>query len=459
MGKSSVRLNRDVLINGIVRHQGTFFKLIDYIDNNDGTLEFPEHLYINLYNTEICKDDDFNTHIQLSMQSLLENGIFIHNDKNTGMVTVERVIVDLLRFIDIKRSKELNHFDFEHLRRRAVDITDEIKSLPLESQEQIDAAFSFNNLMSEIHSKVIENVSSLTAQVESIAHDYKIYDAGNSTVTVDGLYERVTNLYTRYVLPCYEFINPNMEMKGTKSFTKSIQELINYYSSEELKLYKTANALQYRKTAITSYFKNISTLVRKLEQFSIHLERDRDYYLAIESAYSELMDNIIPLRHGKQRNKYLTPKAQIFSNYYSLDGLCNRKSKYSTRLNWNNESVSLRFKEYLYIINETLIKKKRLKPLPPRSNISQDRQIKISKILNSVKSPGSLSDIHRFIYDVLKEKLDKFSLLDVLYGLEAYIPMQNQERVVSTFLREIMTDDKYFFNYLALELKEEKVDV
>jgi len=453
-------LNRDVLVSAIVKHQGIFFKLLDFIDNHDGSLEFPEHLYINLYNNEIYKDIDGNIHYHLSVTSLIENGVFIHNDKNTGMITLERVIVDLLRFLDVRRAKELTHFDFEHLRKRTVDITHEIEAYDSESQDYRDAMTSFNGLMSEIHSKIKENVIGLTAQVESIAKDYKLYEVSSSDISVFDLYDKVTTLYTRYVMPCYEFINPEMEMVRTKTFSKAVQDLITYHSEKSRERYKTANAVQFRKTAITSYYKNIAALAHKLEQFSNHLQRDRCYFLAIESAFSELIDSIIPLRHGKQRYKYLMPDAAIFEQFSALDGLTEQKSKYSTSLNWNKETINLRFKEYLTIINENQIKKNGvLNPLPPKTSISQERQILISKLLYKANPPEYIPNIHRFIYAKLSSDLEDFNLADVLFGLEAFLPILDQERITPTLKKHQLTDEKYFLDYIELELKEDKIDV
>lgn len=456
-----MRLNRDVLVNAIIKHQRTFFQLIDYIDNNDGTLEFPEHLYINLYNNEICIDEDANIHIHLSTESLLENGIFIHNDKNTGTITIERVIVDLLRFLDIKRARELTQFDFEHLRKRTVDITRDIMLFPAKSQNTKDATIAFNGLMSEIISKIKENVTGLSVQVESIAHDYKQYDAGDSTVTVIKLYKKVTKLYTRYVHPCYEFINPNMEMIGTISFSKAVQDLIEYYLSEEQKQYNLANSLQYRKTAITSYFKNISTLAHKLEQFTSHLEQDRFNFLAIESAYNELMTNISPLRHGKQRNKYLSKNSDIFSKFISLDGISTHSAKYSAKLNWNAESINIRFKEYLSILNETNIHKKRktLKPLSSRKDITQERQIKITKILFNTNIPDNIQNIHEYISNILSAELSDFSLSDVLYGLESFTPIQVEAYEVTTTIRKRITDHTHYLDYIVTQLNKRSNNV
>lgn len=456
-----MRLNRDVLINGIVRHKSVFFQLLDYIDDHDGALEFPEFIYLNLYNQIICNDADINIHTHLSIQSLLENGVFIHNDKNTGMISIELIIVELLRFLDVKRTKELTHFDFEQLRKRIVEITQDMISYAFGSQDYLDARSAFNGLMSEIHSKIKANVSALTAQVELLAKDYKQYDAGDPSISVFNLYDRVSTLYSRYVMPCLEFINPDMEMVRTKTFSKAVQRLIEHHSSDEIKRYDSANAFQYRKTAITSYFKNLSALVKKLEQFSSHLEQDRNSFLAIQSAFSDLIEALIPLRHGLKRNKYLMPDDEFFLKYSSLDGLSERKSKYSVRFNWDEYTPSLRFKEYLNVLEETGIKKKHtpLLPMPSDINISQDRQIQITKLIYKTKTPEFILDIHQYIYNLLKESFTDFTLADVLYGYEAFIPLQPEERVVSTLNRKRMTDVTHYLYYIVLELRKESINV
>jgi len=115
-----MKLHRDLLISLILSNQNSFFGILDYIDQNDGSNEFPEHLYHRIYNNEICHCPDDKARVYLTISSLTQNGIFIHNDKNTGMITIEKVILDLLRFLDVKRARELTRFDFEQLRKRVV---------------------------------------------------------------------------------------------------------------------------------------------------------------------------------------------------------------------------------------------------------------------------------------------------------------------------------------------------
>ncbi|CAD7532975.1 MULTISPECIES: hypothetical protein [Aeromonas] len=450
-----MRLNRDVLITGIVRHQNVFFALLDHIDKNDGSLEFPEFLYLNLYSKVICEDSTPNIQTHLSMESLLENGVFVSNDRNTGMVTIENIIVELLRFLDVKRTKELTHFDFEQLRKRTVQISEDMMQFEFGKEDYLDARNAFNTLMSEIHSKIKANVAALTAQVEAVAQDYKAYDEGECTISVFDLYERVRVLYARYVMPCLEFINPKMEMVRTINFSRAVQQLIDYHCSDEIQRFDIANVILSRKTAITSYYKDLAVLVKKLEQFTSHLARDRNNYLAIQSAFTGLMDSVKLLRHGQKRNMYLTGKADYFKQYSSLDGLSSHNKSYSSRFTWEDGKTDKRFNEYLNLLENTEIKPKMpaLKPLPSSLNVTQERQIQIFRLLFKQKYlPAHIPDVQAYLHDTLRQTLPEFCLVDVLYGLEAFMPLLPPHRVKSNRQRGRMTDDTYYLNYIVLEL-------
>jgi hypothetical protein len=221
-----------------------------------------------------------------------------------------------------------------------------VVAIPFGSQDFNEGLSTFNNLMSEIHSRVKENVNALTAQVDSLASEYKLYSAGATEIGVFNLYEKVSSLYHRFVLPCFEFIDPSMEMIKTQSFSKAVDSLIEFYSSDDINIKGMANRLQLRKTAISSYYKDIADLARKLEQFSNHLEKDRDNFLALDNAYNQLMDSIVRLRHGRKKNKYLAANADVFSNHTVFDGLSSHRSKFDAKLKWDNERTKLRFKAY-----------------------------------------------------------------------------------------------------------------
>lgn len=453
-----MKLNREVLIAAVMRHQGVFFRMLDYIDQHDGSLDIPEHLYLNDYNRIICRDDDSNMQHHLNIQTLLDNGIFIHHDRGAGVITLERVIVDLLRFLDVKRAKELTNADFEQMRVQLVGAVEHVMAQVIDSQPYLDAMSTFNNLMSEIHSKVKENVHALMAQVDNLAMEYKQYDAGLGEVSAFDLYSKVTSLYERFVLPCYEFINPSMEMVQTQSFSTSVQTLIDHHALGQTKRFEVATKAQLRKTVISSYYKDIALLSKKLEQFSSHLKQERSHFLALESAYSELLISIEPLRHGRRKNKYLSSDSKVFSHHHSLDGLTSQKSKFTKKISWDSDNTKLQFKEYLNLIQQQSIKKKSagLKPLLASDMLDQDRQISISNVLYQTPVPANTPDVHQFIFDLLKRSLNDFKLVDVLYGIEdVFSTYEGIERTNPAICQQ-MDDGKHFINYLPVEYKKDQ---
>jgi len=427
-----MRINRDVLLTSILKHQLVFLKLLDYIDSHEGSLELPESLYLRLYNNDICRADDENSALFLSVETLVENGFFIHHDKSAGIITIERVLVDLLRFIDTTRAKELNNADFEQMRSQLSSAVNYITSNALNSQAHSDGIVTFNNLMSQIHSKIKENVYKLTIQVEALATEYKEYNQGEKKVNVINLYNSVSELYHRFVLPCYEFINPTMEMVNTSSFSKTINELIGYFNEESVEYQAIANRIHARKISITSYYKDIGQLVKKLDRFSNHLEKDRNNYLSIEDNYNKLMESIALLRHGRRKNKYLTPQSKFFSSHHSLDGITTHKQKYKAKLKWTENSSRLRFEAYLEAINNQIVKHSStdLKPISLKDRPHQDKQLK------------------RYLKD--------FSLVDVIYGLEDFLTMYKGNIYrVQGIPKKILKDQQHYFEYLPIEYKKE----
>ncbi len=456
--RHKMKLNRDVLIAAIVKHQKVFFRLLDHIDENDGALEIPEQLYLYNYNIEICADENDDAQYHLDVNTLLENGIFIHHDKNSGVITIERVIVDLLRFLDVKRAKELTHFDFEQMRSQLSTSVNQVLAQSLDTQEFNDGMSTFHNLMSEVHSKVKENVHALTVQVDSLASEYKSYSSGSTEVNVFQLYDKVTSLFHRFVMPCYEFIDPSMEMVQTQSFSKSVDKLIDFFGSTDVKNIGVSNSIQLRKTAISSYYKNIDVLAKKLEQFSSRLEKDRDNYLAIDNAYNQLMESIRPLRHGRKKNIYLAPNAPVFLNHNILDGLASHRYRFDAKLKWEFERTHLRFKAYLVSIESmpSSLRPIKLEALPPNLKPEQDRQVLITKLLLSKSNKTYIHDVHQYLLDLLRLKLDNFQLVDVLYGLETLLMLYDFNiKRAGLLARRRIDDGHYFLDYIQLEYTTE----
>jgi len=449
-----MKLNRDVLILDIVKYQSVFFKLLDYIEQHENSYEFPEINYITLYNTVICEGEDTNAEIHLSFDSLLENGIFIHHNKLNGMVTLEPLVVDLLRFIDVKRIRELSYVQFENMR-NAIENTVciIINKSNYQSDEYKEAIKAFNELMGDILGKIKKNIHSLQYQVGQISSQYKKYDTGDASISVATLYESIDNLYQRYVLPCFEFIDPNMEMKNKKTFNDSVDELIHFHSSNKIKDYEVADLIIFNKKAITSYYKDVGKLARQLNQYSKYLESDRLHYLSIDNAYNELMDNIIPLRHGKQKNIYLKPELEFLKKYHIFDGLANVRTNYAPKITLNKSTTISDFNEFLrcYVESSPKEPKNKLKPLIRKKNTNENRILKISQLCINQKWESKIEDIHLHLNNFLKNELEDYQLPDLLIGLQVVFGLKIEKDFKYIREKKVVEDSKYYLEYLVIK--------
>ncbi|MCL4409958.1 MAG: hypothetical protein M1356_06580 [Gammaproteobacteria bacterium] len=459
-----MKLNRDVLVNAILRHQSVFLRILDSIDTGGGANEFPESEYLRLYNQEICRDDDENVHNHLAINTLLENGVFIHNNRSSGTITVERVIIDLLRFIDVKRRRELTSADFESMRSQLYSAVSRLDLTEFGDDDYSENMQTVNQIISEIHSKVRSNVDTLTAQVGTIAERYENLQEHQGDYNVAELYDAISRLYERFVLPCLEFISPKVTMVQTRTFSQTMDDLIHYHSKRYAQN-KVAREIGYRRTAITSYYKDIRELAGRLERYALYLDRDRQQFLAVEKAYQALDETLQPLRHGKRRSRLLTPTMPFFAQFQTFAGLRTFRATYSARLNWSAKHTPMQAREYLRSIPDKISDEppvQRLKPVAAAPDPSLLRQQHIASVLDTALQSvdifsDDITDIYAYVDSFLRTTLDDFSLVDTLYGYHSFLAFIDMGDVTVAYSgeRNRLEDDKYYFDYLIPSISAE----
>ncbi len=457
-----MKLNRKVIITSILEHESTFLKLVDFIDQeSNGFLEVREDFYLRLYNDEICKDEHSNTHQHLTIESLEENGVFIHNNRSTGMISISSFLIEMLRYIDINRAKSLTHSDFEDMRKRLVSNAETIRELLIGTTEFEDAKHTFNATLSEIHSKIKQNVAGLHNEIERLSSDYKAYTLGEGEINLLNLYERVTEIQERYVIPCHDFISPHMQMKQTKTFTQAMESLLVFFEDSGSKgSIKLSSQLLNRKVAITSYYKDIDKLRRKLSQYSTTLNQNKDKFLAIESAFDNLMKDVELLRHGKQRGKYLTVLSECISEYHTFDGIPQSKARFSTKFNWSEIQTPVRFGiliEDLETMEINSVKKTSLKAIKMPEKLEQERMVRVDTIFSHSMPKEPVNDIHKYIGETLKTNLKDFHLVDVLYGLESFFARAPTSSLKHQPVRNRMIYQEYYLDHLVTEFIPEQL--
>lgn len=447
-----MKVERKVLVESMLKHQHSFFRLLDHVVENSESLELPEALYLQIYSEEICLDDDERVHEYLSLESLLKNGLFIYSNKETGLVSIDSSIVAILRFLDVNRTKSLTSSDFEQMRESLDLSVQRFINASLNGEPSENALKTYNAAFSSVLTSVKDSVLSLESKVNSVAAKYERYNQGKSDVDVVDLHNEVTTLYENSVLPCYEFINPFLEMAGKRTFTQSLDCLKRHYSKyllDENAAYQTIA----RKTAVTSYYKDIAVIVRRLERYSINLQQEKSAFLAIEGAYEKLMESVRKLRHGKKKNKFLTTESDFAQMSSPFSGMQQWSSMFAPKLTWETGQTELRFKHYLEEVKKEILesKPKALKPLAVAPEPEQSRKIEISKLVYTLSLPET-DDLHQQLFATLKNNIANPTLIDLLYAYEAILP-KTSPTLGADKIRSRINDGEYFWDYMKQPTK------
>jgi hypothetical protein len=449
-----MKFNRELIIQAIIAEKEHFLKFLDHINAQDTGGEIPLVMYLTYFEKHIRRDPAKDALKQLlSLESLIDNGFFVNDNRDSGKLAFNKVILDLLTFIDTKRNKQLSNIEFDDLRSRTISFAQSLKSHPLGSADHTEALSAFKKLLIEINTKVQENVFVLQSKANEIAEDYKAYEAGESVITINDLYRKVSELFHRNVKPFLDFTTTD-QILVVESFSEVMMALIAYFEGQN----DTAMAisLSYRKTAITSFYKDIRQISKRLRTFLDQLGKDQSHFMAVENAYAQMIDALMPLRHGGSRNIKLKPDAAFFADLTTFDGLSDHKSKYGAKLNMNAEKTLFRFELYLEAVNAKPLKTKQghLKPLPAGSYIELERQTDIARLIYQLQHPASIPDVYRYVHTALQAELDNFSLKDTLFGIEV-IASQFNTQLKALNVRSQLTDPQYYLDYSVLEYREE----
>lgn len=446
-----MKLNPDVIMTAIIEHKKHFLRFVDYINEHGTGGEFPSTMYVEYYERYVRSEETY-LHI-LSLETLVENG-FLQDFPSTGQVVLVKPILDILAFLDTKRSQQLVNAEFEDMRKRTVSFVDLLQVADIGSDQQKELMNAFKNLLSEIHSKVQQNTKSLQERVVEFSGEYKRYEAGMSTMTIGDLYAQVNHVFHRNVKPFLDFTTTDQILRG-KSFHEAITEIMEYFEQQGQSEF--AYRLSYRLTAITSYYKDVQEISEKIRRYLDQLGKDKSNYLAIENAFAKLMEEMQPLRHGRIKNTRLRAEAAFFQSLSVMDGLSDHKKKYSAKLKLKPEGNNFQFSLYLERLRQEPITVKKIAnktPLAPTVRLDEIRKTEIMKLVSKLHFPLVMNDIYLHLHEMLKERLPDYSLKDILFGLELMMPMLRDGQLNGAGQRGRIEDEYYYFEYSVIKRGE-----
>ena len=451
------RINRDEILLAIIQFKNGFLDMLDYINQNNTGCEIPHAKYMSFYEKQVLIHPDKNYHQKLSFEAMLDNGLFVYWNKQSYMVAFATVIVDLLRFIDNTRMKELSNAEFNKYRIWMKALSERLPNLDYGSEDYNEELLAYKNQMNEIASHVRENTLVLKERVYEIADMYQKRNNKGSEVNIEELYTQVDKLFRRHVQPFLEFVSPaKIVVDGNfTSFVDTINSTIRLKGGGE-----AAATGFYQKTAITFYYKEIGELTDQLRGILNMIHEERSSYIATESIYKELMNALVPLRHGGQRNIILKPDATVFDHFSALLGLNNHNAGYKAKFSGRQDNIPTRFEKYIEVVKNTVLKKNNVDELvsiPENMYPEYERQQLISNCLLSRETPNTIEDLYQYIHEILDENLQDYNLGDSLYGFEVLLNEIDPDQIIYT-TRKRISDGLYFLEYMGWQYNEERVN-
>ena len=459
-----MKINRNEIFKQILTYkfEQDFLLFIDFINVNNTANEFPTMLYHKFYTQKVravakAQEDSALLNI-MSLDSLIDNGIFTYEDKNTGQLAMPEALYSFLTFLDVSRSRQLNNVEFESFRARIEAIVSAMINMRSEDEDYIEAQQHFNTLMANIISAIKLNLEVLENKVSEITVLYQQKEQGTLTISIDDLFQQAQKLYDRNIQPFLEFIDPHGKMKEAETFIESLNKLYHYYQKEQLT--EAANILQYKGTSVTSYYKDINKLAVRIRQYLNMLSEDRRYFMVIERAFNTLVESFEPLRHGRTQSRYLNANSKIMQSFTSLDGLSSFRRSYSVCFNRNPSSIILQFKLYLLDLkeNDTLSPEKFLKPITDaKETLAFERVAHILNLIGVLPLPEYIEDIYQFVYEYLTQSLDNMTLLDCLHGISCLLSLVENKWIETDQRRNQLTDEQYYLDYLIMSYNRRSI--
>lgn len=449
-----MKINRTTLLKTILAHDFTldFLQFVDYIHQHNTAYEFPQRLYVQFYQSKIQSQHDEALKNIMSLEALMASHFFTHEDKNAGMIGLSKVLYDMLVFLDTSRGREFSQHEFENLRRDMARTVQSLMTYATDSQDYQESFVYFNKIIARTLAELKQNIEILNAKVDEITALYQQYDAGHSSLSIHDLYDQANHLYHRHILPCLEFVSPVLQLQQTHTFIQSLEQLYAFFDSTSQLEY--AILVQYRLTAVSSYYKDIQQCAKKLQHYLSSIAKERKDLLLIERAYQDLVATLEPLQHGREKNRFLEPHHNFFQYFQCFDGLFDFKRRYSARFNRteNSEHHLIDFQIYLEQLKEKpiTVKAPLLQPLPVQRTLEQQREHQILTIIATLEVPSQLDDLYQFIYDELQQHLPQCTLIDLLYGIDFLLPLLDSDAIYFAQQRQQLCDDRYFYDYAVL---------
>ena len=447
------KYDRKAILSVMLKYDTAFNNLIDYVAQHKTIIDIPTNIYLHQYQNIIVASGDERAIRLLSFDSLLASNFISYSDAKDGVFSLLPFLVEMFTFIDTARIRELSQADFEKIRadfeRFALMIGNDVSISPGDESYD-DQMVCLYELVNETREKIRKNIEGLSASVTGLKKRYDRIDEGNefSSTEVNSLLSESMKLYDRYIRPCHEFLSPSVSMRNSSlTFTQSFEKLI--LSHEEANPNKHAGKLSSYRTSIRSYYKDIAELDSVIRKYNLSLESDRKKYKAIEKAYTDLLEEVKTLRHGKSKGFKLKADAECFAKRDYLAGLSRSSTQSNSKINWFQDTAQSHAQEWLDSITQNPLTSSSAVAYLPPDEPDDERRMDIIILMTQKVWDKAFDDLHIYLTQWLKSKLDDFTLSDLLPAIHSANDIERISMNI-TYHPELKTisDDIYYLDYI-----------
>lgn len=422
-------VSTDRTLIAMIEHKQVFLDLIDYLDEQEEGEEIPISVYYNRVRRLISsiggERDQKRLRQVFDIENLQQAGLLIDHDRHRAVISFASFVIDMFRHFDNGRLRELSSEHLEALRtdqNLSLERLKECRILPGDEQFDDLLVVIFERLRNA-QARIKQNVGSLQGQAErlsKIVEEHNLNDLEQTRKTQKAL-EEINRIYQKHVLPTLQFLNERENLKLGLPALTAVEEIASELESAGLPA--ISQRVLFAKNSIRSYAKDVEAIRKTLERYVRQSNRQRHQYDCIEAAFNQLRDEFQLLHDGKLNNKYLDSEAEVFRAGRMFSGL--KKQRFDAKLDWYEIDHAQCFEEHLRVELPKLKDKQRIALAKFSDEDTRDqkeralmlKKRKIQSLMGGCDIPASHDDIHQYVHEYLQEKLEKYSLGDLLEGL------------------------------------------
>lgn len=423
-------VNADITLGIILQHKQLFFDLLDHAEAEDGhgADEFSISYYVRKL-SELQKRLPAEARRRvgeaLDTANLERCGLLNYMEERDNRLLLKPFVLDMIRHLDRARLKELSDAELNLLREQLNHarslIIDPTFTWDTEDPNYTECIGLVISSVRGAAAKIRQNIDALHGQSVQLA---KIVDdaqeAGISrTQQVEVALNTIFQITERHIKPTLLFLDPQTDWKGRGNDApmRIIEDMMERFHNR--RRHDEFASLNRAYLAMLNSAGRISQILQSLDSYLKMHDQQRKLYEGIERRYSALRERVQAMQDGKKKYR-LKSSDEHFDALSSIAGLKDRKSAFTSKINWPSESGTGLLDEFLRV----KLDRYRYRAERPRretgvaAQVEQSEQNKRQRVALIARVASNITldadrDIYQQIHSYLSEHLEDYEISEI----------------------------------------------